>query len=134
MHDADWIVESTNLLGGLRTKRVKMLITLVWDKEKEPRLSFKIHGRTTIHLLRARMNAMDNIAAMQDVLLYLRGWCKPFQTASLVSGKVGFSSFSMKDLSAVVRTAHKQMIPAPICDGRGIQIFGTSMSSPKARV
>lgn len=124
MHDADWIVESTNLLGGLRTKRVKMLITLVWDREKEPRLSFKIHGRTLSHLLGAGMNAMDNIAAMQDVLLFLRGWCKPFQTASLVSGKVG----------AVVRTAHKQMIPAPIWDGKGIQIVGTSTSSPKARV
>lgn len=91
-----------------------MLITLVWDREKEPHLSFKIQGKTPIHLLRVGMNAIDKIAAMQDVLLYRRDWCRHFQSASFVSGRVKSSSFSMKDLSAVVRTEHRQMITAPI--------------------
>lgn len=103
--------------------------------EKEPRLSFKIYGRTTIHLLRAGINAIDNIECYVGFafISYAIG-AGPCQTAPFIFGRVIFSSFSMKDLSAVVRTAHKQMIPAPIWHGRDDQIVGSSTSSPKARV
>lgn len=38
-----------------------MLIPLGMGHGKEPRLSFKIYGMITIHLLRAGINAIDNI-------------------------------------------------------------------------
>lgn len=110
--------------------RVKMLITLApWDREKKPRLIFKIHGRATIHLLRAGINAMDNHSYYLRCVFISTRLAQALPIVPSVFQRVTFSSFSTKGISAVVHTAHKQMIPAPIWHGRGVCIVQNAGTS-----